>query len=80
MERISRPLSLMKKYPHVGELYKRKEAHRKNEAKRSISEKLAIASKLREVQEKLAPIRAANKAERSRRKLTVRVMPDQENS
>lgn len=68
----------MKKYPDVSELYKRKEANRKNEARRSISEKLAIASKLREIQEKLAPLRAANKAARSRRKITVRVKPDQE--
>jgi hypothetical protein len=68
----------MKKYPDVSELYKRKEAHRKSEAKRSISEKLAIASKLREVQDKLAPVRAANKSARARRKLTIRVRPDQE--
>ena len=68
----------MKKYPDVSELYKRKEAHRKNEAKRSISEKLAIASKLREVQEKLAPVRAANKLKRSLRKVMIRVRPDQE--
>lgn len=68
----------MKKYPDVTELYKRKDAHRKSEARRSISEKLTIASKLRDFQDKLAPIRAANKAERSRRKVTIRVKPDQE--
>ena len=68
----------MKKYPDVTELYKRKEAHRKNEAKRSISEKIAIASKLREVQDKLVPIRAANKAKRSHRKVNIRVEPDQD--
>ena len=68
----------MKKYPDVSELYERKEAHRKNEAKRSISEKLAIASKLREVQDKLAPVRAANKSKRSLRKVTIPVRPDQE--
>jgi hypothetical protein len=66
----------MKKYPDVSELYQRKEAHRKNEAKRSISEKMDIASKLREVQDQLAPTRAANKAQRSRRKVTIRVKPD----
>ena len=33
----------MKKYPDVSELYKRKETHRKKEAKGSISEKLDIA-------------------------------------
>jgi hypothetical protein len=68
----------MKKYPDVSELYQRKEAHRKNEAKRSISEKMNIASKLREVQDQLAQTRAANKAERSRRKVTIRVKPDHE--
>jgi hypothetical protein len=68
----------MKKYPDVRELYKRKEAHRKNEAKRSMSEKLAIASKLRELQEKLAPIRAANKANRSHRRVSIKVRPDQD--
>ena len=68
----------MKKYPNVTELYKRKEAQRKNEAKRSISEKMAIASRLREVQDKLAPTRAANKAKRFHRKVNIRVEPDQD--
>ena len=68
----------MKKYQDVAELYKRKEAHRKNEAKLSISEKMVIASRLREVQDLLAPIRAANKSRRSLRKVTIRVKPDQE--
>ena len=68
----------MKKYPDVAELYKRKETHRKNEAKRPISEKMVIASRLREVQEKLAPIRAANKAKRSQRKVNIPVRPNQD--
>lgn len=70
----------MKKYPDVSELFKRKEAHRKNEAKRSISEKMDIASKLREVQHKLAPVRAANKSARSRRKVTIPVKPAKDSS
>ena len=78
MEHISKPFSLMKKYPDVTELYKRKEANRKNEAKRSISEKMAIASRLREVQDKLAPIRAANKARRALRKANIPVRSDQD--
>lgn len=69
MESISKALSFMNKYPDVTDLYQRKDAHRKHEAKRSISEKMAIASRLREVQEKLAPIRAANKAKRPYRKV-----------
>ena len=68
----------MKKYSDVTELYKRKEEYRKNEAKRPISEKMAIASRLREVQGKLAPIRAANKAKRSLRKVKIRVGPGQD--
>ncbi|HEY5075667.1 MAG TPA: hypothetical protein VII34_13305 [Pyrinomonadaceae bacterium] len=68
----------MKKYPDVTELYKRKEAHRKSEAKRPISEKMVIASRLRDAQDKLAPIRAANKAKRSRRKVNIPIRPDQD--
>jgi hypothetical protein len=63
----------MKTYPDVTELYRRKEAHRKNEAKRSLPEKMAIAGKLREVQERLAPLRAANKAKRSIHKVKIRI-------
>ena len=68
----------MNKYPDMTEIYKRKEAHRKSEANLSISEKMIIASRLREVQEKLAPVRAANKTQRSRRKVSIPVKPDQE--
>jgi hypothetical protein len=68
----------MKKYPDVTELYKRKEARRKTAAKQSVSEKMVIASRLREVQNKLAPIRAVNKSQRSRRKIAIPVTPDQE--
>lgn len=66
----------MKKYPDVTELYKRKQANRNKEAQRPVSEKIVIASKLREVQDKLAPVRAANKSKRLHRKLTIRVKPD----
>jgi hypothetical protein len=66
----------MKKYPDVTELYKRKEGNRKKEAQRSASEKLVTASKLREIQDKLAPVRAANKSTRLHRKITFRVKPD----
>jgi len=68
----------MKKYPDVTELHKRKEAHRTNEAKRSILEKMAIASRLREVQDQLAPLRAANKAGRSHRRVNIKVIPDED--
>lgn len=46
---------------------------RPDPAKRPISEKLAIASRLRKVQENLAPIRAANKAKRAAKKIEIRI-------
>ena len=52
----------MKTYPDVSELYRRREAARKTEAKRPIAEKLAVLEQLREIQEKLAPLREAHKA------------------
>jgi hypothetical protein len=63
----------MKKYPDVTEIYRRKEANRKSDAKRPVSEKMAIASKLREAQERLAPVRAANKAKRAGNKIRIRI-------
>jgi hypothetical protein len=68
----------MRKDSQVADFYRRKELQRKNEAKRPVSEKLAIASRLRDVQERLAPVRVANKAKRSQRRLTIRVRPDQD--
>ena len=63
----------MKKYPDVTEIYRRKAANRKSEAKRPVSEKMAMASRLREAQEKLAPVRAANKAKRAGNKIKIRI-------
>jgi hypothetical protein len=42
-------------------------------AKRTIAEKMAIAEELRDLQEALAPIRAANKAERAAGKVKIRI-------
>ncbi len=63
----------MKEDSEVSKLYRRKEQQRKARAKRSVSEKLAIASRLRDVQEKLAPARAANKARRAAGKVEIRI-------
>ncbi len=52
----------MKTYPNVGELYRRRQEARKSEAKRPIAEKLAVLEQLREINEKLAPLREANRA------------------
>jgi hypothetical protein len=40
---------------------------------REIGERLAIASKLRDVQEKLGPIREANRAKRKAGRVTIRI-------
>jgi c-di-GMP-binding flagellar brake protein YcgR len=39
----------------------------------TIAEKLKIAEELRDLQETLAPIRAANKAERAKSKIQIRI-------
>lgn len=41
--------------------------------KRTLAEKLRVASELRDLQEKLAPLREANKAERAKRKIQIRI-------
>ena len=63
----------MKEGAEISKLYRRKEQQRKARAKRPVSEKLAIASRLRDVQEKLAPARAANKAKRAAGKVEIRI-------
>ena len=55
----------MKEDSEIARLYRRKEQQRKTRARRPVSEKLEIASRLRDVQQKLAPARAANKAKRA---------------
>ncbi len=63
----------MKEDSEGSKLYRRKEQQRKTRAKRPVSEKLAIASRLRDVQDKLAPARAANKAKRARGEIEIRI-------
>ena len=57
----------------VAKFYRQKEQQRKARAKRPVAEKLAVAAKLREVQQKLAPARAANKAKRAAGKIEIRI-------
>jgi len=64
---------VMKKYPNTTELQRRKEAGRKPEAKRSVADKMATVSKLRDVQQSLAPVRAANKARRAAKQIKIRI-------
>jgi tetrahydromethanopterin S-methyltransferase subunit A len=63
----------MKEDSEVIKFYHRKEQQRKARAQRPVSEKLAIASRLRDVQERLAPARAANKAKRASGKIEIRI-------
>lgn len=51
--------------PDPSELYRRKEAHRKNEGKRPVSEKMAAVTRLRDFEHKLEDIRKANRAKRA---------------
>ena len=54
-----------KRYPDPTELYRRKEANRKNEAKRPISEKMETVARLRDFERSLEDIRKANRAKRA---------------
>ncbi len=56
-------------------LFKTHLANQQNNARRTIAEKLKIAEELRDLQEKLAPLRAANKAAKAKRKIQVPVKP-----
>jgi hypothetical protein len=49
----------MREHSGIADFYRREEQQRKAEAKRPVSEKLEIAGSLREIQEKLAPVRVA---------------------
>jgi hypothetical protein len=53
---------MTKKHPDTAALYQRKEAGRKFESARPVSEKMATVERLREVERALAPVRRANKA------------------
>ena len=54
-------------------LIKTHAADQQKAARGSIAEKLKIAEELRALQEKLAPLRAANKAERAKGKVQIRI-------
>ena len=63
----------MKENSQAAKSHRRKEQQRKLRARRPIAEKLLIATKLRDVQEKLAPARAANKAKRAAGEIEIRI-------
>ena len=61
MDGLQKEFLEMNKERDVAELYREMEERRKLRAKRPISEKLAVAERLRDLQKALAPVRAANK-------------------
>jgi len=60
-------------YPDTTELYRRKEAHRKDEARRPISEKMATVARLRDFERSLADIRKANRAKRAANEIIIEI-------
>ena len=58
-------------YPDPTELYRRKEAHRKNEARRPISEKMATVARLRDFERSLEDIRKTNRAKRAAKEIKI---------
>ena len=62
-----------KDYPDTTDLYWRKEAHRKSEARRPVSEKMAAVARLRDFERKLEDIRIANRAKRAAKQITIEI-------
>ena len=60
-------------YPDPTELYRRKEAHRTNEARRPVSEKMATVTRLRDFERSLENIRQANRAKRAAKEIKIEV-------
>jgi len=61
------------RYPDPTELYRRKEAHRKNEARRPVSEKMATVARLREFERSLEDIRKVNRAKRAAKEIKLKI-------
>ena len=62
-----------KNYPDTTELYRRMDAHRKAEARRPLSEKMAAVVRLREFERSLENIRQANRAKRAAKQITIKI-------
>jgi hypothetical protein len=60
-----------KPYPDLTEFYRRKEARRKAEAKRPVSEKMAAVMRLREFERSLADVRRDNKEKRAAKQIRI---------
>ncbi len=62
-----------KHYPDLTEFYRQKEARRKSEAKRPVSEKMAAVVRLRDFERSLANIRQMNKAQRAAKQIKIEI-------
>ena len=60
-----------KQYADSVELHRRKQAHREKEAKRPVSEKMAVVVRLRDFQRQLESIREANRAKREAKQIRI---------
>ena len=65
--------SANKTYPDPSELYRRKEAQRKNEARRPVSEKMLAVTRLRDFERKLEDIRKPNRAKRAAKQVKIEI-------
>ena len=65
--------SFSKDYPDPAELYRRKEAHRKDKAKRPVSEKMAAVTRLRDFVRQLENVRQDNKAKRAAKQIRIKI-------
>jgi hypothetical protein len=61
------------RYPDPTEFYRRKEAHRKLEARRPVTEKMAAAARLRDFERSLANIRKVNRAKRATKEIKIEI-------
>lgn len=62
-----------KRYLDPTKLYRRKEANRKNEARRPVSEKMATVARLRDFERSLEDIRKANRAKRAAGEIKIHI-------
>lgn len=63
----------LERYPDLTELYRRKEANRKSEAKRPISEKMETVARLRDFERSMENIRKANRAKRAAKEIKIQI-------
>jgi hypothetical protein len=60
-------------YSDRTELYRKKEANRRGEARRPVSEKMAVVRRLRDFERALENIRQANRAKRAAKEISIQI-------